>query len=278
MEESRHFPWPRLPIAATSWRGGGADADSAFGYLVKTSASGNEIWRSRLYVTGSAPSSVTSVVTLGDTSYAAIVKDAGDSAVIFWRIDSGGRFRTSRKYDIGYSLEWTDEDLSMRRTSDGGYIIGTRTLLKVGSQGENPQLKTFGSVVSANSVIQTSDGGYAATGAKPGAGIYLLKTNTNRDSLWMNAYAQSEFSRGHWIEQTTPDGGYIIAGTTRPGNHQGDKVTLVRTSSNGTLQWTDTLFSGYGNCIRQTADGGFIVCGMRYNSLFVTKLAPDRTR
>jgi hypothetical protein len=241
--------------------------------LVRTDTSGNELWRS--YLANDFSTGARSLVRLGDTAYTAVVqRGLGDSAVILWRTDSGGNSRGTSKYNLVYGLGPTDEDLSLRRTSDGGYIIGTKTLLKVDSLGLQPSLKTFGSVMSANSVIQTSDGGYAATGAKLDyASIYLLKTNANRDSAWMGTYVPSQCSRGKWVEQTT-DGGYIIAGTTRPSN-QHDKVTLVKTLPDGSLDWTDTLFGGLGCCVRQTADGGYVVAGMSGGRLFVTKLAAE---
>jgi hypothetical protein len=251
--------------------------------LIKTDSSGNEIWRSRRASEISA--NAQSVLSLSDTAYTAVVRSGlGDSAVTLWSTDNVGNLRWSGKY-IHYDYGTLDEHLSLRRTSDGGYIIGTKTLLKVDSLGLQPSLRTFGSVMSANSVIQTSDGGYAATGAKLGySSIYLLRTNANRDSVWMRTYVPTECSRGHWVEQTT-DGGYIIAGTTRP--VVGDEVTLVRTQPDGTLDWTVTLFDGDGYCVRQAADGGYIVCGRSWSygpngagaaRLFVTKLAPDRTR
>ena len=257
--------------------GGAADAGGSHWnpFLLKTNASGTEVWRSCLVNGFSA--SAHSVVSLADTAYTVVAERfLGDSAVILWQTNSSGNVRWSHAYSVFYDLEDRDEELSLRRTSDGGYIIGTRTLLKVDSLGVQQQLKIFGSLMNANSVIQTSDGGYAATGAMlEYSSIYLLKTNANRDCVWMRTYMPSEASRAHWIEQTS-DGGYIIAGTTRPSYEEGDKVTLVRTSSNGTLMWTDTLSGGLlGYCVRQTADGGYVVTGVGDENLFVTKLATE---
>ncbi len=92
--------------------------------------------------------------------------------------------------------------------------------------------------------------------------------------MWGKLYLPSEWSRGQWVEQTT-NGGYIICGTTRPGDGD-DKVTLVRTSSNGDTVWTGTLSADYGYCVRQTADGGYVIAGTSDDELFVTKLAPER--
>jgi len=241
--------------------------------LVRTDSSGNELWWSRLANHVSANAS--SVVSVGDTAFTVVADDAGDSGVVLRRTGINGNLRWRHAYNVRYGFGQNDEKLSLHRTSDGGYIIGTKTLLKVDSLGGQPQLKTFNSLENANSVIQTSDGGYAATGEADSSSIYLLKTNANRDMVWMRTYLPSEWSRGQWVEQTT-NGGYIICGTTRTGD-EGDKVTLVRTSSNGTQIWADTLSADYGYCVRQTTDGGFVVTGTS-GGLFVTKLAPDRRR
>ena len=254
--------------------------------LIRTDALGHELWRSLLANEFSARASA--VVRLGDTAYAVVVKRyLSDSAVVLYRTDNMGNIRWSHAYKVFYDLEDRDEELSLRRTSDGGYIIGTKTLLKVDSLGTQQQLKTFGSLMNANSVIQTSDGGYAATGAKPDySSVYLLKTNANGDSTWAQTYMPSpDGSRGHWVEPTA-DGGYIIAGTISPSGDF-DKVVLMRTYSSGSPKWGDTLFTGYGHSVRPTADGGYIVSGLFFNPtvgsegtgyLFVTKLAPDRRR
>jgi hypothetical protein len=254
---------------------GSAAADERDGHwdpcLVKTDSLGNELWRSRL--TNDVTARAWSVVNVGDTAYTVVARESfSDSGVILWRTDDSGNVRWRHAYNVRYGFGQNDEKLSLHRTSDGGYVIGTKTLLKVDSLGAQPQLKTFGSLTSANSVIQTSDGGYAATGEKDSSSIYLLKTNANRDIVWTHSYMPSEWSRGQWVEQTA-DGGYIICGTTRPGNGD-DKVTLVRTSSNGTQMWTDTLSADYGYCVRQTSDGGYVVAGTS-GGLFVTKLAAE---
>jgi hypothetical protein len=258
---------------------GSAAADVLAGHwdpcIVKTDASGNEIWWSRLPNDVSAKA--WSVVNVGDTAFAVVARESwGDSSVVLWRTDGSGNIRWRHEYDVSYGFGQNDEKLSLRRTSDGGYIIGTKTLLEVDSLGAQPLLKTFASLGNANLAIQTSDGGYAATGtASDDSSIYLLKTNANLDCVWMRTYLPTEWSRGQWVEQTT-DGGYITCGTTRPGDGD-DKVTLVRTSSNGTQMWADTLSADYGYCVRQTTDGGFVVTGTS-DGLFVTKLAPDRAR
>jgi hypothetical protein len=242
--------------------------------LLRISASGNELWRSLLANLFSAQAC--SVVRLGDTAYTVVAQRYyGDNAVILWRTGSMGDLRWTHAYNIFYGYDDPNE-LALCRTSDGGYIVGTKTLLKVDSLGAQPQLKTYSSLGNASSVVQTSDGGYAATGMTSDySSIYLLKTNANLDIVWGKLYSPSEWSRGQWVEQTT-NGGYIICGTTRPGNGD-DKLTLVRTSSNGDTVWTDTPFYGDGYCVRQTADEGYVVTG-ESGGLFVTKFAAEGKR
>jgi hypothetical protein len=242
--------------------------------LLRTDASGNELWRSclaKVWANGY------SVVRLGDTGYVVVVgRDLGDSSVMLWRTDNMGNTRWRRAYNIHYDYD-ANMDLALSRTTDGGYIVGNKTLLKVDSLGAQQSVNTFAGMSKASSVIQTSDGGYAATGtASDHHSIYLLKTNTHRVSAWMRTYMPSDWSRGRSVQQTK-DGGYIIGGTSRDSSLH-DKVTLVRTSANGVLSWSDTLFSGEGACVRLTSDGGYVVCGTTRTgpTLFVAKLAAER--
>jgi uncharacterized delta-60 repeat protein len=70
--------------------------------------------------------------------------------------------------------------------------------------------------------------------------------------------------------QSTPDGGYILAGTTYSidgdvtGNHGQYDTWVVKISSTGSLQWQKALGgsdSEYAQSIQPTADGGYIVAG-----------------
>ncbi|MFH1012054.1 MAG: hypothetical protein V1784_12580, partial [bacterium] len=70
----------------------------------------------------------------------------------------------------------------------------------------------------AYSVQQTADGGYIVAGDtwSFGAGrldLYLVKTNSQGDTLWMNTYGGTDRDYGYSVQQTA-DGGYVAAGST----------------------------------------------------------------
>jgi len=172
--------------------------------------------------------------------------------------------------DIGFSVKQTD---------DGGYIItgSTRSygngdydcwLIKTNSNGDSLWTKTFGGSDAdfGFSVKQTDDGGYIITGYTQSYGngdydCWLIKTDSNGDSLWTKTYGGSEVDEGRSVQQTT-DGGYIIVGTTNPNND--GQAWLIKTNSNGDSLWTKT-FGGSdadeGFSVKQTDDGGYIITG-----------------
>jgi hypothetical protein len=69
-----------------------------------------------------------------------------------------------------------------------------------------------------NSLIQTSDGGYAIAGTTTsfGAGLsdaYLVKLDANGNLQWTKTIGGKNFEDGYSLIQTS-DGGYVIAGQT----------------------------------------------------------------
>ncbi len=120
-----------------------------------------------------------------------------------------------------------------------------------------------------NSLIQTSDSGYAIAGTTTsfGAGLsdaYLVKLDANGNLQWTKTIGGKDFEDGYALIQTS-DGGYAIAGQTNSFGAGGYDVYLVKLDANGNLQWTKTIGGKKEDVdlksLIQTADGGYAIAG-----------------
>ena len=161
---------------------------------------------------------------------------------------------------------------------DDGYVIGGCSyamLLDTGNPlliktdisgdslwGHGYEFELYGALLS--SMIETWDGGFAMTGGTWCLGVadwmYLLKTDENGDTLWMQTYEEYDFSNGISVKQTE-EGGYIIIGQCY--DYAGDDgILLVRTSADGDLLWSrlyGTDNNGVARDILITEDLGYFI-------------------
>jgi hypothetical protein len=123
-----------------------------------------------------------------------------------------------------------------------------------------------------NSMVKTSDGGFAIVGETGGyfnAGLFtngdvwLVKMDQMGDTLWTKTYGGPGIDEGNSIQQTS-DNGYILAGA-KSNNLQIYDAWLIRTDENGDTIWTKTYGENFGEenilSVRQTSDNGFIFTG-----------------
>jgi len=117
---------------------------------------------------------------------------------------------------------------------------------------------------------QTTDGGYIMTGFATESihdwYLWLVKANSDGDKEWdvVFSYGESNSNMGTSVKQTL-DGGYIITGVTLNDYNGTEELYLLKTDTFGAEQWSRT-FSGEsrarGSSVIQTADGGYVICGM----------------
>ncbi len=117
------------------------------------------------------------------------------------------------------------------------------------------------------SVLETSDGGLIFIGTiessrENGDDLWLLKTDAAGREKWSKTFGGAGVDTGNCL-QATPDGGYILLGSTRSMGAGGSDVYLVKTDANGNWQWDKTYGGSADDCgySIQCIDGGYIIAG-----------------
>jgi predicted secreted protein len=204
---------------------------------------------------------------------------AGGYDVWVLKLDENGNVIWEKTYGgTGYDSAW-----SIQQTSDGGYVVAARTqsfgvesydvwVLKLDGNGDVIWQRTYGGtgLDSADSIQQTSDGGYVVAGISGSSSAYpnnaedfwVLKLDGNGDVIWQRTYGGSGTDWADSVQQTS-DGGYIVAGSKRTANNSED-VWVLKLDGNGDVIWQRT-YGGSGrdwaDSIQQTSDGGYVMAG-----------------
>jgi hypothetical protein len=200
---------------------------------------------------------------------------AGSADIFLIKTDANWNISWAKTYGGTY---W-DVARSFQQTSDGGYILAGETwsfgagssdifLIKTDANGNVQWAKTYGGIDRdwAESVQQTSDGGYIVagyTGSFGGSDIFLIKTDANGNIIWAKTYGGTNRDDAYSVRQTS-DGGYILAGETWSLGAGKWDVFLIKTDANGNVQWAKTYgrtSDDVARFVQQTSDGGYIVAG-----------------
>ncbi len=174
-----------------------------------------------------------------------------------------------------------DKARSIQETSDGGYIVAGSTesygageqdfwVLKLDVAGENVWQKTYGGDQNdyAESIQQTSDGGYIVAGVTESFGVgatdfWLIKLDSAGDIEWEKTYGGIANEYAHSIYQTT-NGGYIVVGATQSFGEGELDILVLRLNPDGDIRWQRTFGGSFYESafeVQQTNEGGFVVVG-----------------
>ncbi len=282
------------------------NGDAADVWLLKTDANGDTLWTKTFGGSEDDMGSDIVITPQGDYVIAAITHSYGAGEDDWWLIktDADGNMIWNKTYG---GIE-EDEDVSIEKTSDGGFILtgqhtidgdGQVWLVKTDSNGnvvwDNYAFPNAEAGSVGHCVRQTTDGGYIIVGENDDLGIWLIKTDPSGNMEWNNAYGGSEpcCDEGYIVEQTS-DNGFILGGETLSfgPNDSTTYAWLIKTDEQGDTLWTQKYFQalpdsigasvGYGNSLMQTEDGGYLFTGFRgLNAgeldLFLTKTDENGT-
>jgi hypothetical protein len=238
-------------------------------FLIKTDEYGEEEW-SKIFSKGTIAESLQQT---SDEGYiiAGWVRSGNEGDIILIKTNEYG----GQQWERRFGGNKTDIASFVRQTSEGGYIILGNTgsfgagmsdfyLLKTNEYGEELWSKTFGGPSSDNaqSVQQTSDGGYIMAGytGSFGAGNwdgYVVKTDEFGEEKWSRTFGGSGDDRIFSVQQSY-DGGYILAGSSSL------DVYVIKTDEAGKEEWSNTFGDAgidYASFVLQTTDRGYIAVG-----------------
>lgn len=257
-------------------------------YLIKTDAAGVEQWH-RFFLVDSGENGFCVRQTADHGYVVSGINPCKDSGLCVFKTDSLGALRWQKSYNIAYG--WTTDFVPIERTNDGGYIIGTRSLLKTDSLGNVQWVRSYNQFSETQSLLQTTDGKYIASGCRrygehpwvrpDSMSIFLFKADQSGNLVWWRELTKAAFAGGYSVQRTS-DGGYVVAGRVDTGIDTCHGV-VIRTDSAGITQWTKVLdANSCAWCVRQTTDGGLVVAGWHYDSgpdpmrFSIWRLAPEQ--
>ena len=191
------------------------------------------------------------------------------------KLDASGNLSWQRSLggsgdEVAYSIQQTD---------DGGYIVAGWSFSNDGDVSGNNggsdywivKLDASGTISwqrslggsgdeEANSIQQTTDGGYIVAGK---GGFGLLRLNGAGDTIWTKTMNIPGSDYIQSVEETD-DGGFIVSGYTDGMGAGGKDVFLIKLDASGIISW----FKLYGNSLdefsytaMQCYDGGYVITG-----------------
>jgi hypothetical protein len=197
---------------------GDTESFGAGAWLIRTDAAGNLLWNQTYGATEDL--GLSSMIQTSDGGFALVGEtySSGVTDVRLVKTDSNG------------NLEWNQtyggvEAYSLVQTGDGGYVLLVRErddnssgvwLIKTDDDGNmiwNKQISTYEYISSLGSVIETSDGGYAASGD-----FWIMKTDANGDVLFGEIPYIESFDDKGWYDSRfnclleVSNGNYLLAG------------------------------------------------------------------
>jgi len=243
----------------------------------------NKIWGKNFTTTVNSYANANSIVKTTDGGFAVAGYTRTGSNFNAWiiKLDANG----SKSWDKLFNNTNISNSVNcVVQNTDGGYTMVGYTnsgsqqdvwVIKLDANGNKIWEKTFdgigGRSDNANSIVQTSDGGYVIAGyttiINANADSWVIKLDANGNKSWDKTFDGNAglFDNTNCIVQTI-DGGYAFAGFT--GSTAGKSQRVTKLDKNGNAVWSKSFFGitdSDAKSIVQTTDGGYAVAGYTYN-------------
>jgi len=244
------------------------------GWLIKVKQNGDTLW-TKTYGGGS-DDCFTAIQPTLDGNFLI----AGSTNLKGWliKIKPNGDTLWTKTYTEGTDDYFT----AIQPTADGNFLIAGKTepnepgnfdgwLIKVKSNGDTLWTKTDRGAKDDyfEAIRPTPEGNFLIAGSTDSYGGegthgWLLKIQSNGDTLWMKTYDGSGWDSFFAI-QSASDGNFLIAGSNIKYNAtRGEDGLLIKIKPNGDTIWTKT-YGGVGfddfAAIQPTPEGNFLIAG-----------------
>jgi hypothetical protein len=242
-----------------------------------------------------------SLVVTSDGGYALLCDTtsygSGGSDVWLIKVDSSGNVEWNQTYGgTGF-----DSVSTIIRTNEGGYALACSTtsfgagssdfwLIKVDSYGNVEWNQTYGGsgVEFANSLVQTSDGGYALAGGTSAlvagnADVWLVKVDSLGNLEWNQTYGGpiADYCDSLII---CGDGGFTLACNTQEPTFGDGDFWLAKVDSLGNMLWNQTcgVSAHHSHTSLLADDSGYIFGGSTrdnfgYRDFWLAKISESQT-
>ncbi len=214
---------------------------------------------------------------------------SGGKDMYLIKTDSAGVIQWTKVYggvnqDVAYSLCETPDSgyiISGYRDGPSGWVKGDLWLLRTDVHGDTILTKSYGGVgedygvsIHVTPDAQCIIAGITSSFGAGGKDVWLLKVDTNGDTLWTKTYGETREDVGYGVSPTG-DGGYIVTGYINgSGQWTAGDVWLLRTDASGDTQWTE-VYGGagedFGFDVFPAVDNGYIIAGAGWGDVWLLR-------